>query len=144
MDDICPKCGTPKRDEESCPRCGVVFAKFDPAALELDVPEAIRALWLHVEAGWEDRARHALFTEKALAAGAAAYAASKYRERGAGDPIAAEQLARLSSRLEQALAMSSVGARRRDVSSRGKPALYILAIILFLLVGALCLTLMLR
>ena len=92
MDDLCPKCGVSKSGGEACPRCGLVFARFDEAALAVDVPPGIEALFAHAEADWGDRARHALFVEKALAAGAAGYAASRYRRRGP-DEIAREQLA---------------------------------------------------
>jgi hypothetical protein len=150
MEDLCPKCGAPKGGE-SCARCGVVFAKFDPDALALDVSPDIAALFAHAEADWSDRARHALFTERALAAGAAGYAAARYRRRGPDDPVAAEQLARIASRLEQALAMSSATDARSGTSPRSRGtdvrrpiALYLLLIILFLGAGALGLALMWR
>jgi len=138
MEASCPKCGTPRRIADSCPRCGVVFSRFDAAALDADVPEELKALWAHVEAGWGERPRHALFTERAIAAGHAAFAAARYRERGTDDPMAAEQLGRITSRLEQALAQAAHadGTRVAD-PPRKKAALYLLAIILFLIVGAL-------
>jgi len=144
MADACPKCGAPRTGSDSCPRCGVVFARYDAAALGADVPAELEALWAHVEAGWDERVRHALFTERAIAAGHAAFAASRYRARGADDPVAVEQLARLSSRLEQALVQGSLADRSRGAEPpRKKAALYLLAILLFLAVGALCLALVL-
>jgi len=145
MEASCPKCGSPRRDADSCPRCGVVFARFDAAALDADVPEELKALWAHVEAGWDERARHALFVEQAIAAGEAAFAASRYRARGADDPIAAEQLGRITSRLEQVLAQSALsGGPRRDEASGKRTAIYLLAVLLFLAVGAVGLALVLR
>jgi hypothetical protein len=144
MDDLCPKCGTFKNDAESCPRCGLVFSRFDAAAVSIDVPEEIVELFRHADADWGDRARHALFTEKALAAGFAGYAAAKYRNRGPDDAVAVEQLSRIAARLEQELAMSSVANGRHGDVRHGKPALYLLAIILFLVVGAFGVALALR
>jgi len=145
MEASCPKCGAPRRDVDACPRCGVVFSRFDAAALDADVPEELKALWAHVEAGWGERARHALFTERAIAAGHAAFAAARYRARGTDDPTAAEQLTRIASRLEQALAQTSVSdVARRAAASPNRAALFLLAIILFLVVGALGIALVLR
>jgi uncharacterized Zn finger protein (UPF0148 family) len=145
MNAACPKCGSPKTDAVACPRCGVVFARFDAAALDAGVPDALKALWAHAEAGWEERARHALFTERAIADGFAAYAAARYRARGPDDPIAAEQLERITARLEQALAHTSMATGARgDHPSRRIGAIYLLAILLFLVVGALGIALVLR
>lgn len=146
MDDLCPKCGAPKKGAPSCARCGLVFARFDAAALEIPVPPDIEALWRHAEAGWEDRARHALFTERSLAAGAAAYAAARYRTRGPDDPVAAEQLSRIAARLEQELARSSkaVGDRGRRPGARGQRAIVLFAAILLVAVCALGLALVWR
>lgn len=101
MPDACPKCGTGKSGE-SCPKCGLVFAKFNPAAIK-DTPSIIlRDLWRHTEQHWEEKAAHALFIERALAASQAGYAAACYRARG-DDPIAQTGLKNLTCRLEQSL-----------------------------------------
>lgn len=145
MEASCPKCGVPRTGADSCPRCGVVFDRFDAAALDVGVPEELKALWSHAEAGWDERARHALFTERAIATGFAAYAASRYRARGPDDPVAVEQLGRMTSRLEQAMALSSTAARKdAGAPPRTKAALYLLAILLFLVVGALGIAMILR
>ena len=143
MDDLCPKCGVSKSGGEACPRCGLVFARFDEAALAVDVPPGIEALFAHAEADWGDRARHALFVEKALAAGAAGYAASRYRRRGPDDEIAREQLARIAQRLEQELATTARGSRREPPAHRPSVP-YLLLLILFLGAGALGLALLWR
>jgi hypothetical protein len=123
----------------------VVFARFDAAALDADVPEDLKVLWAHVEAGWSERARHALFTERAIAEGHAAFAASRYRSRGIDDPVAAEQLERITSRLEQALAQISLSdGSRRAAASPNRAAFFLLAILFFLAVGALGIALVLR
>jgi uncharacterized Zn finger protein (UPF0148 family) len=145
MEASCPKCGSPRRDADSCPRCGVVFARFDAAALDADVPEELKALWAHVEAGWDERARHALFTERAIAAGHAAFAAARYRARGTDDPTATEQLARITARLEQALSQAALDRGPRGAEPpRKRAALYFLAVLLFLIAGAIGVALVLR
>jgi uncharacterized Zn finger protein (UPF0148 family) len=145
MEDSCPKCGAPRTGADSCPRCGVVFARFDATALDAEVPEDLKALWAHAEAAWDERSRHALFTERAIAAGHAAFAASRYRSRGADDQVSAEQLERITSRLEQAMAQTSLAdAERGDHRPRRIAAVSLLAIIILLLIGAFCLALVLR
>jgi hypothetical protein len=122
-----------------------VFDRFDTAAIDAGVPEDLKTLWSHAEAAWDEQARHALFVERAIASGFAAYAASRYRARGTGDPVAVEQLGRMTSRLEQAMALSSTAARKdAGAPPRTKAALYLLAILLFLVVGALGLAMVLR
>jgi hypothetical protein len=45
MMDICPKCGHPKAQEaESCPRCGVIFARIRSADVPHETAAAITAL----------------------------------------------------------------------------------------------------
>jgi hypothetical protein len=108
-----------------------VFAKFDRDKLDAAVPDEIKQLWDHVEQNWGDEARHALFLERALAAGQGGYAAGCYRRRG-DDPKAAEQLARITSRLEQMLSATAKPAEE----VRGSPSRKIFLAILFLLMFA--------
>lgn len=126
MSEHCPKCHTP-RSGDSCPKCGVVFAKFDPALLEQGVNEEIRRLWDEVEADWEDRARHAVFVERSLIAGAAGWAAGRYRRRGADDPLARDQLARIAARSEQLLLLSASPRPRIRWSRMGLVIAFLLA-----------------
>ena len=130
MDDRCPKCGEPKTGD-SCPKCGLVFAKFDQDKLDGAVPDDIKTLWNHVEQDWSDDARHALFVERAIAAGHGGYAAGCYRRKG-DDPKAREQLTRITSRLEQLL---SATAESPD-AAKGSPSRKIFLAILFLLMFA--------
>lgn len=130
MDDRCPKCGEPKRGD-SCPKCGLVFARFDQNRLDAAVPAEIKQLWDHVEQDWSDDARHALFLERAIAAGHGGYAAGCYRRKG-DDPKAREQLARITSRLEQLL---SATAQPPEVA-RGSSGRKLFLLILFLLMFA--------
>jgi hypothetical protein len=131
MGKSCPKCGTPK-DGDACPRCGLVFAKFNPELLDQDVPEAIEALWRNVQERWDDRARHALFVERALAAGSLGYAARCYRAQG-DDAVAEAQLRRIEERLQQVMAASQTGRPRRT-SGRGV-TLAILFLFLLVILG---------
>jgi hypothetical protein len=130
VDDGCPKCGEP-RQGDSCPKCGLVFAKFDQAKLDAAVPGDIKQLWAHVEQDWDDDARHALFVERALAAGQGGYAAGCYRRKG-DDPKARDQLARITSRLEQLLGATA----KPPEETRGSAGRKIFLAILFLLMFA--------
>lgn len=137
MEDSCPKCGEPQQGD-SCPKCGLVFAKFDQSKLDAVVPDDIRALWEHVEQDWSDEARHALFLERAIAAGHGGYAAGCYRRKG-DDPKAAEQLARITSRLEQLLSATAEPPEEARGSSSRKIFLAILFILMFAIGAALVL-----
>lgn len=117
MDDRCPKCNAPKVGE-ACPRCGLIFAKFDASALEEGASPEIKALWESVGADWENDALHAIFIEKALNAGAGGYAAYCYRRRGDDDPKAKEQLAKISKRLEQIMVMTSTPTAKQAPTGR--------------------------
>ncbi|MFO8071931.1 MAG: hypothetical protein R6V85_08650 [Polyangia bacterium] len=123
----CPKCGEPRRGE-SCPKCGLVFARYDPELIDREVPRRIRELWSHVEQAWDDRSRHALFVEQALAAGQGGYAASCYRRKG-DDPRAREQLELITSRLEEMLAVTAAPQEERP-GARGHKVLWLLALLL--------------
>ena len=100
-EDRCPKCNTTK-SAESCPKCGLVFAKFNAEAMLEGVPEEVKLLWKAVEENWDKQSCHAVFMERALAAKAGGYAAACYRTRS-DDPIARENLESISKRLEQML-----------------------------------------
>ncbi|HUT78076.1 MAG TPA: hypothetical protein VM285_10340, partial [Polyangia bacterium] len=116
------------RGGESCPKCGLVFALFDPSRLDADVPAALRQLWTHVEAGWEDQARHALFVEQALAAGHGGFAAARYRQKS-DDPVARQQLERITSRLEQLLATAATPPDERP-EAKGRKVIWLLVLLL--------------
>ena len=127
MPDLCPKCGA-SRQGESCPKCGLTFARFDPHRLDAGVPEALKELWHHAEAGWDDPARHALFVEQALAGGHGGFAASSYRRKG-DDPVAREQIERIASRLEQILAATASPPDERT-GARGRKVIWLLVLLL--------------
>ena len=131
MSETCPKCAEPKTGD-SCPKCGLVFDRFDESRLDAEIPPAIKQLWEHVEQEWDDRARHALFVERALDAGAGGYAAACYRRRGA-DPIATEQLARITGRLEQLLLATGTSPEEAQTA----PSRKLLLLVVFLLMFAL-------
>jgi hypothetical protein len=112
-----------------------VFAKFDESRLDVDVPDDLKTLWDHLEQDWDDQARHALFLERALAAGHGGFAASRYRRKGA-DPKAIEQLERIASRLDQLLAATAKTPDDAKSSSSRKIFFAILFLLMFAL-GAL-------
>ncbi len=75
MQDNCPKCNTVKSGE-SCPRCGLVFAKFDEAVFSEGVPHELVGLWQEVEKNWDKKELHAIFIERCMVLGEAGYAVS--------------------------------------------------------------------
>ena len=104
MSEKCPKCGREKTGP-SCPKCGVVFDRFDPAALEEGASASLKDLWRHTIENWDKPASHALFIERALQESQAGFAAARYRARGE-DAIAKEHLEALTKRIEQSLLVS--------------------------------------
>jgi hypothetical protein len=95
----CPKCAEPSGERDSCRRCGLVFARWNPEAAALpDVAESAE-LWARVEAAWDRDEAHDAFIEHCRKAGALAVAASRYRSRGAE-----ARLAQIRSLAEQTLA----------------------------------------
>ena len=113
MSETCPKCDAPNTGA-SCSKCGLVFAKFDPAVLEEGATDEIRALWAEVEADWTDESKHAVFVERALIAGAGPFATSCYRRKGT-DPVAQKNLGQIANRLEQML-LASPRAKPRNLN----------------------------
>jgi hypothetical protein len=134
---MCPKCGA-ERSGESCPKCGLVFAKFNPEVLERNVPEALKGLFRETSKRWDDDDLHDRFVEQALAAGQVDFAARCYRQRG-DDEKARQQLAKIEERM---LAMAAGLAQtmtvsRENVRPRGRtPLVTAITLILFLLVLA--------
>ena len=95
----CPKCGA-GAGGAACPKCGLVFAKFDASVLDESSPADLIELWDDLACNWDERGRHAFFLERPLMLGQTGFAAQRYRTKGE-DGAAAEQLARLQKRLEQ-------------------------------------------
>ena len=134
--DKCPKCGAP-RAVDTCPKCGVAYDKYDPQAELLKVPASVRSLWANVEQNWTDTAAHAVFVEQGVRQDAAGYVAACYREKG-DDPIAIEQLEKLTGRLLDTLAQQT--AVDPPNPKRLKPVLYmllfvIIAILVFMIIA---------
>lgn len=104
----CPKCAGPRGDEEACPRCGLVYARWTGSAATGAQDERLAAIFQEVEAAWTDEAVHGRFLEACISTGALGFAARCYGTRG--DEIARRQLDRLT-----ALAYQSMkgGADRR-------------------------------
>ena len=130
----CPKCGA-ERVGESCPRCGLVFARFDPEVLDEQVPDPLKDLWRQVSTAWGDAALHDRFVEQALAASRGDYAVRCYRGR-AGDPTADERLARIRERLDKVavgLAALMAGEKSEGPSRERSRLATVLALLFFLL-----------
>lgn len=132
----CPKCNT-QYQAEACPRCGLILKKWRglPARKAAPPPSQLEATWQNVLENWDKPAAHTLFVERCLVAGAADYAAERYRERG-DDPVARGQLEELTARMIQRM----MTATKRPQSRTSRRALRALIVILLAAaaVGALC------
>lgn len=129
MDDRCPKCSSEKVGD-SCPKCGLVFAKFAPSVLDEGVPEEIKSLWKAAKEDWENLELHAVFVEKALIAGEGGYAAACYRRLSADDEIAKGQLEKITSRLDQMMSQ----ATSPQIGQKGRGRLVGIMALLFVLI----------
>jgi hypothetical protein len=99
----CPKCGhRAPPGAESCRRCGLTFALWNPApgdplpVLRLD--ERGDTLWAEVLADWSDPARHDAFLKHCSVAGLLGVAGRRYRQRldeQPADPVAGRMQARV-------------------------------------------------
>lgn len=130
----CPRCGAPGV-AASCPKCGLVYDKYDPEKELLKVPATVLDLWKTVQKNWEDPAAHAVFVEQGIRHDAAGFVASCYRQKG-DDTMAKSQLEKLTGRLLQTL--QAQGTREHVPSKMPKRLLYgllflIIAILVFLI-----------
>lgn len=84
----CPKCGTPRRGERACARCGLSAHRMEAYAKTLDasVPAAVAAAWDRVLESWEELPRHDALLQLAAQHGAYVWAAARYREAKRGRP----------------------------------------------------------
>lgn len=84
QEDRCPKCHHAKVSvtQEACPRCGLVFALWDPSqtpsVLPLD-PQA-EALWASAVSAWQTPDTHDAFLKHCSVAGLLPAAGRRYRE----------------------------------------------------------------
>ncbi|MBI2893028.1 MAG: hypothetical protein HYY06_05715 [Deltaproteobacteria bacterium] len=126
----CPKCGHTQSAAEACDRCGVVFARYDPARAEAPSDEAARALWDAAVAAWDDDAKHRGFVQYCTAMGLYSYAAQQYgaarRDEGR-EARAARELSRLALLAEQAL-LSTKPTGQTAMVRRVKTALLLFAL----------------
>ncbi len=124
--DGCPKCGqkrTPERD--SCARCGLVFALWNPeaapAAAVLDSEG--EALWRKVEDEWADPARHDVFVKHCLQHNLLSAAGRLYRARldkSPGDEIATKMQAEIVAKASLTMAMAQQNRVPSEPFTRSK------------------------
>jgi hypothetical protein len=129
---VCPKCSHRQQNPESCDRCGLVFARWDPDRALAESDEAARALWDAIDRGWDEEARHGAFLEYCTGQGFYAFAAQQYgqaRREVARRVRADVQLGRLVLVAEQALAAAQPPDRSGDVR-RFKRVVLMVAIVL--------------
>jgi rubredoxin len=81
---VCPKCGKKSAGgAQACPRCGLVFAMWNPdtgtGMVRLDA--AGEELWRKVQENWSDSSGHEAFLKHCLQTDSLAAAGRLYRER---------------------------------------------------------------
>jgi hypothetical protein len=131
----CPKCGTPRTAQASCPRCGLRTDKMDSYARARDaaVPLQLVAAWDTAAAAWDDPKSHDTVIAVVAAHQAYAWAANRYRTRP-GDPVAARQLERIRKAAEAT--MYAGAATRKDTAPKPYRAVTAVLAMLALAAGA--------
>lgn len=133
----CPKCGAVRTAAATaCPACGLAVERMASFATELEatVPDIARAAWERARASWEDPAAHDELLRLVTLHGCYAWAATRYRQVGSDDPIAARQLTRVRKAAEAALVTSA--SPRPAKPGPYRSTLYVLGVlILALLLG---------
>lgn len=114
----CPKCSHKQQNPDSCDRCGLVFANWDPGRAVAPTDEAAEALWNAVDRAWAEDAKHRAFLEYCTTMGLYAYAAQQYG-RARGDEgrraRAAGEIERLTVLAQTALAASQPRTARVSI-----------------------------
>jgi uncharacterized Zn finger protein (UPF0148 family) len=115
----CPKCGAPRSDEPSCPRCGLAADRMAAFVEERDaaVPEPVRVAWSRVSEtpdAWADAGRHDELLRQVVAHNAYAWTAARYRTRD--DKVSHQQTERLRRTAEATLLASA--STRRDAENK--------------------------
>jgi uncharacterized Zn finger protein (UPF0148 family) len=133
----CPKCGAVRTAAATaCPACGLAVERMASFATELEatVPDIARAAWERARASWEEPAAHDELLRLVTLHGCYAWAATRYRQIGPDDPIAARQLTRVRKAAEAALVTSA--SPRPAKPGPYRSTLYVLGVlILALLLG---------
>ncbi|MBN2495667.1 MAG: hypothetical protein JXR96_13825 [Deltaproteobacteria bacterium] len=129
---LCPKCGHAQRDARACHRCGLVFDKFDPAAMPPDPPGADE-IWAKILEQPHDDALHQEFLRLCSDADRLDFASRHYTilSRAPGQQQRAEAMRERILHLAQAkLAPGGLVSDRSDDPKRtGKILMWVLLLI---------------
>jgi hypothetical protein len=107
---LCPKCGRERPLQAgSCPRCGLVFARWKPeeTATIPVLDEATQRLWTELEQQWGVQEKHDAFIKRCSQTGQLASAGRLYRDwldRHPEDTVAPGMQARIIAMAAAALA----------------------------------------
>lgn len=129
----CPKCGAARTTAAACPTCGLSTERMDVFAAELEaaVPDSARTAWARARERWDDPAAHDELLRLVTLHGCYAWAATRYRQVGTDDPIAAQQLARVRKAAEAALVTSA--STRPERPGPYRSTVYVLGVLVLLL-----------
>jgi hypothetical protein len=150
----CPKCGSPRRGERACPRCGLAAERMEAYASTRDasVPDVLVAAWDRAVEAWDAAERHDVLLRLVAQHDAYAWAAAKYRDAKraapaspspfrsypdhAVDAIADRQLDRMR-RAAEATLFASASAREERGRSPYRATTAILSMFIFAIVAGL-------
>lgn len=124
--DGCPKCAHKRNpDSDSCPRCGLVFALWNPesAPAPAVLDSEGEALWRKVEEQWDDGARHDGFVKHCLQHNQLSAAGRLYRARldtFPGDTIATKMQAEIVAKASLTMAMAQQNRAPSEPFTRSK------------------------
>jgi hypothetical protein len=141
--DDCLKCGAPVRGA-ACAACGLAVdrgaaylaarAGADPGLAD-EAPPAVEAAWRRAIEAWGEQARHDEVLRQVATHDAYAWAARRYRARGA-DAVAERALARLR-RAAAATLLASATARAAPAATPYRAAWAVLGILVLVIVAGL-------
>lgn len=122
--EACPKCGKRRAgDANACPRCGLVFARWqaEGAAALVRLDAAGEELWRKVEEHWSDSAGHETFLKHCLQTDTLAAAGRLYRERldeNPRDVLAAQMQNQVLAKASLALSLNKSEPRTAVTRTR--------------------------
>jgi hypothetical protein len=131
----CPKCLANRGEHASCPQCGLVFAKFNPATVE--VPQWLLDAWRDLLGDWGNQLRHERLRTEASQQGALSQLGRLYRLRLAwfpDDPWAEAGRAEIVRMAEVAVSAGLIDAQpaNRNESAQGKKLFAVIGIVALL------------
>jgi hypothetical protein len=131
----CPKCGALRADRVDCPRCGLVYDRWDPARYEIPSDPVLDPLWQEAEKH-DEPDKHEAFVAAAQGRGRLDIAAARYAERlrmRTDDQESVRRLAQITASVQAQGLRSESKAKKRSRSRSRNTRRALMALILLLL-----------